>query len=181
MRSVKAWLVLAALAAVSLVGETAADVRLKAGGKLQAMGDGSVRIMEEEGKRPRPLGDGVHTLTDGKFIIIVGGKIVGPDRIISPRDPALGAAAPAMKIQKGGGVQGILIGMRPVRLAADGSVKIIGEEGKQSALPNGLHALGDGRFIIIIGSKIAGPDRVIGPVELPFVETKAPAAKSPGR
>jgi hypothetical protein len=83
--------------------------------------------------------------------------VVRPDALKSPRDAASGLATGKRQHTA------ILIGMRQAVLMGDGSVKIIGEDGTQATLGNGLHQTGDGKLIIIVNSKMVGPDRIVDP------------------
>jgi len=150
----------AALTLAAPVAAPAGMHYLKSGGQLDVTGDGSVKVIGEKGAQARPLKDGLHALRDGKFIIIVGGKVVAPDMVIGPTDlPFVERAGK----QPGGRAEGILIGLNQPRLLGDGSVRLFDKAGKQQkALGNGVHKTASGKFIIIQNGKVVAPDMIVG-------------------
>ena len=135
--------------------------------------DGRVHRVGKDGKPGAALGNGVHALRDGKFIVVQGGRVVAPDMVIGPTDlPFVERAGK----QPGGRAEGILIGLNQPRLLGDGSVRLFDKAGKQQkALGNGVHKTASGKFIIIQNGKVVAPDMLVGiGLLLPAVQKASP-------
>src|SRR3972149_295655 len=93
----------------------------------------------------------------------------------APLPPAAPGAAPAgMHFLKSGG---------QLDVTGDGSVEVIGKKGTQArSLKDGVHALRDGKFIVIQGGRVVAPDMAIGPIDLPAVQKagKQPEGRAEG-